>query len=70
MQDNNNYFGQGYNVNLDHLSKVLIAKREMGQMERHQFNFSKQQAHKPGVCPCYECDKQMSIIVSYKGKLS
>jgi len=63
------YYGQDYRVNLDHLSKVLIAKRELGQFERHQFDFSKDKGHKPGVCPCYDCDIQMSIIVEFQGKL-
>jgi len=67
--ENHIYYGQDYRVNLDHLSKVLIAKRESGQFERHQFNYSKEKAHKPGVCPCEECDKQMSIIVAFQGKL-
>jgi hypothetical protein len=63
------YYGHDYRVNLNHLSKVLIAKREHGQFERHQFNFSKKQAHIPGICPCEECDKEMSIIVAFKGSL-
>lgn len=67
--ENHSYYGQDYKVNQDHLSKVLMAKRELGQFERHQFNFSNQQQHKPGVCPCAECDKEMSIIVAFKGKL-
>jgi hypothetical protein len=67
--ENHSYYGQGYNVNLDHLSKVLIAKRELGLFERHQFVFKKPMEHKPGVCPCYDCDIQMSIIVAFKGKL-
>jgi len=66
--ENHSYYGNDYRINQDHLAKVLMAKREQGQFERHQFNF-KEQKHVPGVCPCEECDKQMSIIVEFKGKL-
>lgn len=67
--ENHIYYGQDYRINLDHLAKVLTAKRELGLLERHQFDFSKNKGHIPGVCSCYDCDIQMAIIVEFKGKL-
>jgi len=60
-------FRGGFRINKEHLAKVLVAKYERGEMERHQFSFPK--PHTPGDCPCEACDRLMAELVQVHGKV-
>jgi hypothetical protein len=60
-------FRGGFRINRELLAKVLVAKYERGEMERHQFSFPK--PHVPGECPCEACDRLMSELVQVHGKV-
>ena len=58
-----------FNLNTEHLAKVLAEKYRKGMFERHRFSFAPENEHIPGKCPCEECDSKMSQIVGAVGKL-
>jgi hypothetical protein len=57
-----------FNLNTEHLAKVLAEKYRKGMYERHRFSFPPED-HEPGKCSCEECDKKMSEIVQVHGKI-
>jgi len=58
-----------FNLNTEHLAKVLAEKYRKGMYERHRFSFAPKPDHVPGKCPCEDCDRKMSEIVGAVGKL-
>jgi len=58
-----------FNLNAEHLAKVLAEKYRKGMYERHRFSFPPEPDHVPGKCPCEDCDRKMAEIVGAIGKL-
>ena len=59
----------GFNLNVEHLAKVLAEKYRKGMYQRHRFSFPPEPEHVPGKCSCEDCDRKMSEIVCAVGKI-